>query len=266
MLHRLLIGGLIAALATLGLPESPRAESILRLESPERFGEVPAATYDLEGRRVGDAHLEMERSPDGTVAIEARSGIDGAERTAARAVLESIGAQGRLRLLSQESRSFDSLGRPLGRLSIDHVRAEAECEAPEGDSVAPARIRLPEQDRIANVPLNLLFLPLARKEVSQVDFQILICRGGPRLLDAEARVAEHASREGGRHIVEVRYRLELGPVLSQLIQPFVPRLSFWFDGDASGAWIAHRMPLYSKGPTVLVVRTGVSPGLLEGAP
>ena len=29
------------------------------------------------------------------------------------------------------------------------------------------------------------------------------------------------------------------------------------------AWLAHRMPLFAKGPTVLVVRTGIAPDSLN---
>jgi hypothetical protein len=37
----------------------------------------------------------------------------------------------------------------------------------------------------------------------------------------------------------------------------IPRLSFWFDPTTPTPWLAYRLPLYSKGPEVLVVRDGV---------
>jgi hypothetical protein len=40
-------------------------------------------------------------------------------------------------------------------------------------------------------------------------------------------------------------------------QRFVPKLSFWFHPDEPHRWIAHRLPLYGKGPEVFVVRDGV---------
>jgi hypothetical protein len=37
-----------------------------------------------------------------------------------------------------------------------------------------------------------------------------------------------------------------------------PKLSFWFGREAPHPWVAHRLPLYSGGPEVFVVRGDVS--------
>jgi hypothetical protein len=79
---------------------------------------------------------------------------------------------------------------------------------------------------------------------------------------AQAKVAA-ANGEHGDRVVEIRYSLDFGPILSRLAAPFMPQLSFWFDENSPGEWVGHRLPLFSKGPTVLVVRSGFSPHLLE---
>jgi hypothetical protein len=45
---------------------------------------------------------------------------------------------------------------------------------------------------------------------------------------------------------------------------WLPQFSFWLDGE--GNYLAHRIPLYSQGPEVLVVRHGISPLTLTAAP
>ena len=46
------------------------------------------------------------------------------------AELEIIGDEGELRLITQQSRSFDPGGQALGVLRIDHVAAEGSCTRP----------------------------------------------------------------------------------------------------------------------------------------
>jgi hypothetical protein len=43
----------------------------------------------------------------------------------------------------------------------------------------------------------------------------------------------------------------------------MPKLSMWFDRRVSNPWIAHRIPLYSKGPEVFVIRDGVPSAALR---
>ncbi len=245
-------------------PADGLAASALRLPVPGHFGAVPAETFDGEGDRVGGATLEIRRLDDGHVLMSVETGIEGAERSRAEAELRPAPEGGALELVRQRSRSVDASQNPLGVLEIDHLAKRGSC-TPAGDG-EPQVIELPDPDRVANVPLNLLFLPLVRGEKKTVDFQILLCRGGPRLVDATAEVASVATAPGqpGHRMVEVRYKLDFGPFLSRLAAPFMPRLSFWFDRDAAGEWLAHTQPLFAKGPTVLVVRSGIPLPPLEG--
>ena len=125
------------------------------------------------------------------------------------------------------------------------------------------RVPLPRHDRIANVPLNLLFDPLVKGDVSTVDFQILLCRGDAKLVDFQAKVVRREDgTDGSEHLVEVRYGPDFGSVFSLLAKAVVPRLSFWFDPASPSPWIAHRMPLYADGPEVFVVRQGIETNTL----
>jgi len=239
-----------------------RGESSLSLSPPGIFGEITADTYDEEGSRVGSANLRVQRLPSGNVRMEILSGIDGSARFTASAELAPNGSDDSLRLVRERTQAIDQTNQSLGITTIDHTAGVALCGKPEGSTDEPVRIDLPRDDRVVNVPLNLLFQPLARGETEFVDFQVLLCRArGARIVDAQARVAD-ASGEEGSQIVEIRYRLDFGPILSRLAAPFMPQLSFWFNENSPGAWVGHRMPLFSRGPTVLVVRQGFTPNLL----
>jgi hypothetical protein len=244
-------------------PAQGGAESALVLAAPS-IGQVSADTYDELGRRVGSAAVRVEELPDGLVELELRSGIDGAEHTVLSAKLARIDGGDRYRPVLQSSRSFDASGKTLGLLSVDHLRSEVVCDPPIGGAGETERLALPALDRVANVPLNLLFLPLARGETQRVDFQFVLCRGGPRVLPATAEVVKvtNGGRGAHEHVVEVRYQLDLGPVLTRLAGPFLPQLSMWLDADRPDAWLGHRVPLFSQGPTVVVMRSGFDPALL----
>jgi hypothetical protein len=161
-----------------------------------------------------------------------------------------------LRLVGQESRSVDENGRALGVMRIDHLAGVARCLDRQGATIS--EMRLPKEDRVVNVPLNLFFLPLATGEVDSLDFQLFLCRPDARLIDFEAWI------EGGHgESIEVRYAPDFG-FASPLARTLVPRLSVWFDPTAPHAWQAHRLPLYSGGPEVFVIRDDVSSvGLVE---
>jgi hypothetical protein len=241
-----------------------RAESAIALPMPAVVGKIGANTYDLAGHKVGDAVLAFQKLPDGDYELRGRSGIHDSAQQVVEADLAPIGDSGKLRLLRERSQSTDADGRSLGSLLIDHVHRVATCTPPPGSGEPVVRIPLPAQDHVVNVPLNLLFDPLVRGKVREVHFQLALCHlEGGRLVDATARVAAESpdTEPSGKpgHLVEVRYELDLGPILSRLAAPFLPRLSFWFDESRPGGWIAHRMPLFSKGPTVLVVRHGFTP-------
>jgi hypothetical protein len=166
-----------------------------------------------------------------------------------------------LRLLREESLSHDADGRPLDLLRVDHERGEASCTS-RGGLGERVSVPLPDDERVVNVPLNLLFLPLVRGSTKQVDFQLFLCGGGARVMDFRAVVAGSSSTRDDHRIVEVSYGPDLGLVVSGLASAFLPRLSFWFEADGNGTYLAHRMPLFSKGPEVTVVRDGFSPVVL----
>ncbi len=234
----------------------------MALSPPELFGEITADTYDEQGHRVGAANMKVERLTDGNILMEVLSGIDGSAQFEASAELAPNGSDGTMRLVRERTQALDQEKNPLGVTTIDHVAGVAKCGKPEGSGQEPEWVDLPLDDRVVNVPLNLLFQPLARGDVDVVDFQVLLCRAGARIVKAQAKVAT-ANGEHGDRIVEIRYSLDFGPILSRLAAPFMPQLSFWFNESSPGEWVGHRMPLFSKGPTVLVVRSGFTPRLLD---
>jgi hypothetical protein len=241
------------------------ADSELMLPYPTSYGTIPAATFDAGKQRVGDANLKVERFEDGTVHLLAESGVDGGARMIATATLAPIVDTNLLRPVFQQSRSFDADNEPLGVMSIDHRTGEATCTRrhPDGEGMRTQHVPLPTRDRIANVPLNLLFDPLVKGDVSRVDFQILLCRGDAQLVDFQAEVVRREEgTDGSENLVEVRYGPDFGSVLSLLAKAVVPRLSFWFDPASPSPWIAHRMPLYTDGPEVFVVRQGIETNTL----
>jgi hypothetical protein len=256
---------LLALAAVLISTKSVWADSELMLPYPASFGKIPAATFDTGRQRVGDANLEVEKLNDGTVRIFAESGVDGGARTIATATLAPIVGTNLLRPVFQESRTFDADNEPLGVMNIDHRTGEAICIRPHSDreGMRTQRVPLPENDRVANVPLTLLFDPLVKGDASTVDFQILLCRGDAKLLDFQAKVVRREDgTDGSEQLVEVRYGPDFGSVFSLLAKAVVPRLSFWFDPASPSPWIAHRMPLYTGGPEVFVVRQGIETNTL----
>jgi len=244
---------LVALTGMLGATPAARSESAFLLPWPDSLGPVPATTYDDHGVRLGDANLLIEQLDSGAIRLFSQSGESEGAHTVASAVLTPIEPGHRLRLARQESHSFDTRGQSIGSLVIDHEARRASCIDPGGG--LEAGVDLPAEDRVVNVPLNLLFLPLVRHEASALHFQLFLCRNGARLVDFQAWVADHAGEP--RAPIEIRYAPELG-LLSPLARQLVPRLSFWFDPRAPHGWIGHRLPLYTGGPEVLVVRQGVS--------
>ncbi len=232
------------------------------LPYPRAFGRIPASTFDTEQHRLGAANLVIESLDGGNVRLLAESGVDGGARTIATALLVPIDDGKNLRLVTQSSRSFDATGSPLGVLLIDHDKREGSCTSSVESGASRVTVPLPEHDRVANVPLNLLFDPLIRGAIASVDFQVLLCRGGARLMDFQANVVSRKKENAEDHeLVEVRFGPDLGTLVSFIARSVTPKLSFWFDPDAPERWLAHRMPLYSDGPEVVVVRQGVSANL-----
>lgn len=252
-------GLLLAALSSLATPPPSRAGPAgWVLPEPEEIAVVSAATFDSSGRRLGGATLSTERDEAGLVRVRISASLDAGGRMAASAELGP--APGGLRLLREEVQSYGADDRPFPLLTIDHVTGVATCTPAPGTSGHFERLDLPPDERVANVPLHLLFRPLAQGEARRIDFQMFLCRNGARLLDFRAEVA--AKDEDGR-VVAVRYRPDLGP-LGWLVGALVPRLGFWFDARAGGRYVGHRMPLFPGGPDVLVVRDGFAVPSLPG--
>ena len=243
------------------LPGGAWATSNLVLPLPSQFGEIPADTYDQSGARIGDAWIRIDSTDGGGVRLEGQSGIDGADYT--RVLVEMEAVEGGVRPVRQESRSFDGQGQAMGVMAIDHVAGVGSCTAAPVDGVPgeTQSVDLPDDDRVANVPLNFLFQPLVSGETDQLKFQILLCRGGPRVVNAIAEVVND-SNGAAPGLVQVQYELSLPKLLRKMASRWLPKLSFWFDPAQNGRWAGHQMPLYSKGPTVLVVRDGLAPGML----
>ncbi len=233
------------------------AESALRMAYPEMYGVIPASTYDTQQQRVGDARIVVEKLDDGSIRLFSESGITDGARTIASAVLAPVEGGGWLRPVLQQSRSFDPQGVLLGVLSVDHRTGTASCSKPNGDGMKVDSLPLPSSDRVANVPLTLLFLPLVRAETQELRFQLFLCGSGPRFVDFVASVAPGAADASGGHVIEVAYGPDFGRLLSLVARHLTPKLSFWFDPAAPHRWMGHRLPLYLKGPEVFVVREGV---------
>ncbi len=242
----------VALLCFLGGAGVAGAASSLRLPEPVVFGELHAATFDPEGAPLGPARLVVARDPRGRVVLESESAIAGREAVRLYALLEPAEGGGALRPIEQRSRTLGADGALLVEMVIDHEAGRATCASDGREQV----IALPEGDRVANVPINLLLLPLARGEVEELEFQALVCRGAPRLLDVSARRTGRVVRpDAGTEAVEIEYAVELNPILARIARPFLPRILFWIDpGAAPDPWVAHQMPLFPKGPTVFVVR------------
>lgn len=242
----------LAALALLLLATTVRAESALRLPKLDPFGTILASTYDEHtGQRLGDADVQLTAQSDGHLLLVGYGAIDGEALIQVATELEPTPDGAALRPVWQESHSWRQGGVSQGRMWIDHRAGYAVCTPAEDSDEAAVRVELPPEERVANVPMNLLLQPLAAGVESRVDFQFLACRAG-RVVGATARVARGAA--GGP--IEVRSELDLG-ILTPLARGFLPHFSFWFDPSRAGSWIAHRMPLFTGGPEVLVVRNGV---------
>ena len=232
------------------------AESELVVGYPDAFGVVPAATYDVERKRVGKAHLVLEQLEDGRVRMFSESGFTAGPRTVLTAILEPLDGEKKLRPVLQESRSFDPSGTAMGTLSIDHEQGRATCKGPGGELIS--ELELPKPDRVANVTLNLLFLPLVRRELDEVSFQLFLCGGGAKLIDFIGNLSPESRNGKKPPAMEVRYGPDFG-IASMIARNFVPKLSIWYAPDAPHSWLAHRVPLYGKGPEVFVIREGIPP-------
>jgi hypothetical protein len=236
-----------------------RAESAFEFSYPHDFGRIPAATYDARGTRIGDANVAIETLEDGGLRMTSLSSSREGARTIATAWFAPVEATRTVRLVRQESSSLDAGGRALGHLVVDHEARVGTCTNPEDDTAQ--QVELPSRDRVVNVPMNLLFLPLVRGEAQTLEFQLFLCRDGARVMNFEAWVKKN--KRASERPIEVRYAPDFGAVVSMIARNFAPRLSFWFNANEPHEWMGHRLPLYSGGPEVLVIRDGVPAGWLS---
>ena len=236
------------------------ARSQLVLPYPSSFGQFQAATYDDSGTRLGDARFEIERLEGGRVRMMMSTEIEAGASNQASIVLAPLPKERGLRVIEQRSESRDPSGQSLGVLHVDHEKGVGRCIP--ADPEEPTRsMELPEQERIANVALNLLFSPMALGEARSADFDIFLCRGGPRVIAFSAASVPRVDADPTARIVEIRYEPNPGPALRWLAGNWLPQFSFWLDGD--GNYLANRISLYTQGPEVLVVRDGISPRTLS---
>ncbi len=240
----------LALLVLLLSSASARAESAFALDSPDGFGTFSAGTFDDAGLRLGPAELDIRRLEAGRVELRTLSRLESGGQMKAMAAFAPIPGSDKLRVQQQRMQSLDESGRSLGVLSLDHVAEKARCQSATGAVVS--ELDLAARDRVVNVPMGLLFQPLARGETDRLRFQILLCRPEARIMDFEAWV-EPGPKD---RAIEVRYAPDLG-MASFLARAVVPRLAFWYGPSAPHPWVAHRLPLYTGGPEVMVVRDGV---------
>ncbi|MEE2675079.1 MAG: hypothetical protein VX466_14860, partial [Myxococcota bacterium] len=238
-----------------------QAGSALVFSPPHALGPLPAGTYDDDGKRLGEATLYYERMPDGKIHMRAATSMQDGPRNLVNAVFEEIDGGRALRVLREDSLSHDKHGKPMVLVEVDHEKGVARCTPPGASEEAVETIPLPENDRVANTTLGLLFQPLVHRQLERIEFQAFLCRGGARLVDFVAQRAERSSREPSDQVVEIRFGPKLGRVLSWLAAPIVPKLRFWFDAT-EGQYLAHRVPVYGGGPEVVIAREGVAAAAL----
>ena len=215
---------------------------------------------------MGSAFFELEKRDEGLVVMSVKTWIEGGARTEARAELSVLEGDRGLRVLREFSHSHDEQGKSMGILRVDHVKGEASCTPTLESGVSASSLSLPADERVTNVPLQLLFLPLVQGQTERISFQLFLCGGGAKVVDFAATVVPRPAGAQPHEIIEVQYRPDLGRVMSFLAKAVVPDLAFWFDANGQGTYLAHRMPLFSKGPEVLVVRDGIERELLTARP
>lgn len=233
------------------------AGSGVRFAMPERFGEYQALAYDDDNRPIGVASLSMRKAADDAVEVAVKVRLDAGSHAEMQAWLVPDASGQHLRLRTQSTRAYDDQDQLVVDMQADHERGTAQCTY---RGYGTRSVRLPPGERIVNVPLNLLLRPVVAGEMPRVAFQTLLCDEAIRIVEAEVRyVRAIPVTSGNSSLVEARYRLDLGPLLTLALAPFLQRISFWFEANRPYLWVGHRMPLYAKGPAVLVLRQGYRP-------
>jgi len=264
------------------------SESQVLLEAAGPLENIGATTFDSEGQAVGQSYFAIETEANGVKQMTVSMTVDGGGRNLSRATLAPIAAQGdgkdasdggptTLRLVEQRSQATRADGVSLDLLVIDHDRGRVSCYPPElsltSPDEAPADLgaadlserdnppgkhaALPEEDRVVNVPMQLLFRPLVEHRVDELEFQIAACNDGP-VIHRMIAVRGPTTRREGREVVEIRYGPDFGKAVAWFASRLMPTFSFWFD-TRDGGYLGHRMPLHRKGPEILLVRQGLTP-------
>ncbi len=271
-------------------PARGAAESGLALEVPNEFGILPATTFDDDGQAIGRSKFALDFEDGDTKTMRVSMQVEGGGQNIAEAKFEPLtrssppdagalltesalaaGASGRagddtkamtaLRIIEERSQSTSVDGRVFPLLVIDHEERRVSCY-PDGEPPSAATHRdIPDGDRVVNVPMQLLFLPLVRGEVESIDFQIATCADGPPTLYDMIAVRSSTFERDGRRIVEVEYGPDFGAAIAFLASRLLPSFSFWFDAD-DGTYLGHRMPLHLKGPQITLVRQGLTPAAI----
>lgn len=247
-------------------PDSAEAESSLALRAETALEPIGATTFDEAGRAIGRSSFEAWTEDDGSHRMRVTMRTDDGGRNVSQAVLAPIagGLAGAattkdltLRVLEERSQSTTSDGRRLPLLVIDHRAGRVSC-FDEGEPRSAGRhVEIEGDDRVVNVPMQLLFTPLVSGERDAIHFQIAACDEGPVLHDMIA-IRGKTRTQAGRKIVEIEYGPDFGEAIAWLASRLLPSFSFWFDAD-SGAYLGHRMPLHRKGPEITLVRQGLTP-------
>ena len=249
---------LLVGLGLLGTGARPAAsESLIRLPGFVDPDGVAATTFDRAGRAVGHSSFRVKPLAAGLRRMTVSLGIDAGGRNVSEVTLAPRASGGGLRIVEERSQSTRADGVRLDLLVIDHVAGRARCIPDVGGESAARTLALPARERVVNVPMQLLFQPLVRGEVEEVRFQIVLCTGGPKLQDMIAVLGPRLERDG-RSVVEVRYGPDFGKTVAYFASRLLPSFAFWFDAK-DGTYLGHRMPLHSKGPEVLLVRSGLTP-------
>ncbi len=247
-------------------PAPTHAESSLALRAESSLEPIGATTFDESGRAIGRSSFEAWTEDDGSHRMRVTMGTDDGGRNVSQAVLAPIAGSVtgsateealRLRVVEERSQSTTADGRTLPLLVIDHRAGRVSCYDGADAEAGGRHVAIEGDDRVVNVPMQLLFAPLVSGEIDAVRFQIAACDDGPVLHDMIAVRGKTRTR-AGRKVVEIEYGPDFGEAVAWLASRLLPSFSFWFDAD-DGAYLGHRMPLHRKGPEITLVRQGLTP-------
>ena len=243
-----------------------RAESSLAFQPSGKLEAVGATTFDVEGNAVGESSFQIETDPEGNQLMRITLSIEGGGSNISQATLgpaiagaadsAQVGSRG-LRLLEERSQATTAAGDVYPLLVIDHRRGRVSCYPDGQDSAEGKHVDIEGEDRVVNVPMQLLFLPLVRGEVEALRFQIATCVDVP-VLHRMIAVRSGTNERNGREVIEIKYGPDLGRTVAYFASRLLPSFSFWFDAS-DGQYLGHRMPLHRKGPEILLVRHGLKP-------